>query len=242
MLLIAQISCLALHTLRPRFFSIQKRALGYEPPDELISPLVSEFTIEDLEALKVSFCPALSRNAVIPLVDTPQNLPLTLIDPNFDVKNIKGISDKYAKTFLDKLHDVTKNSSFDKGTGEFETDSLVTDLLSNVVDMNGCPLKIRRHPLCQLVTYDKFVIARPKFVVDMERTAMIADKHLKNKMLARKSGFGEVQIAGEILAQSVVIERWPVENEKQNSLDFAEPEKRKIILEALTKIREYLLR
>ncbi|RHZ75847.1 hypothetical protein Glove_209g61 [Diversispora epigaea] len=308
---IARISCPASHILllRPRvlpiyslFFSIQKRALTKPPKPIPISSSASSFKIEDLKALKVSFRPASSKDIVIPPVEAknypknyelPQIYPQTLLDPKFDVENL-NISDKYIQTYIDNLYDVVKNSGLDKGTDESKTDTLVMNLLDRVVDMNGWPFKVRQHPLCQLVIRGEIVSARPEFVVGAKRIMMIAveDKHLRNKMLSRRSGFGEAQIAAEILAcgsenlrgvyqhnyvdqeifairavstyftfyrtviassyweelesglpkiNSVVIDRWPAMNELKNDLDFAEPEKRKIVLEALTKIREYIL-
>ncbi|CAG8821765.1 6035_t:CDS:2, partial [Gigaspora margarita] len=194
-------------------------------------PSASKFLKEDLEALKIVFRPASSEDAIILAINgmlsvfslcdrtltisnycTVKNYPTKYEVPeidskvlnkrNFNVKNFKGIQDKHVQTFVDKLHDVIKNSMVAKGTDESTTDTLVSDILGCAADMDGWPFKVRHHPFCELVIGGKSVIARPEFVIDRDRIALVVteDKHLKNKMLTKRCGYGEVQLGAEILA------------------------------------------
>ncbi|CAG8585178.1 14658_t:CDS:2 [Dentiscutata erythropus] len=175
-----------------------------------ISPSASKFRKEDLEALNIVFRPASSEDAVIPAInvkDYPKKYEIPEInslirgDPNFNVNNFKKIQDNRVKTFIDKLHDVIR-MDVAKGTDESTTDTLVSDMLSHAADMDSWPFIFRRHPFCELVIGGKAVSARPEFVIDKGRIAIVVieDKHLKNKMLTKGTGFGEVQLAAEILA------------------------------------------
>lgn len=62
--------------------------------------------------------------------------------PNFTVDDLGKIKNGDVLTFIDKLHDITENSTQLIGTSETHTDSLVDDLL-RVVGFNTWPLKIK---------------------------------------------------------------------------------------------------
>ncbi|CAG8590037.1 5504_t:CDS:2, partial [Paraglomus occultum] len=142
------------------------------------------FGQKNLEALKVSFHPA-SRHNVIPdtKVTIPEEYILSninhdlLASPTINVENFTEISDNnnHVKTFVDKLHDVAKNSRL-------------------VVGRNS------DHPLSN----HEGAPAEPEFTINinLKKIALIGveDKHLQKKNLYKASLFGEAQIAGEILA------------------------------------------
>ncbi|RIB21253.1 hypothetical protein C2G38_1119815 [Gigaspora rosea] len=186
------------------------------------------------------------------------------------------------------MHDVVMNEKAATGTLESKTDTLVDDLL-RIVDLNDWPLKLINHPLCRLVIKEnQYVSADPEFVIANRKLSMVAidDKHIKN--VWKPSGFGEAQIAVQIVAcgneniratskeefinqtifamrvistyvtfykavipaeywpefdhglpkeASVNVKRWPGENGKQEGLDLVEPDGRREVLGALTKIR-----
>ncbi|KAF0494330.1 hypothetical protein F8M41_021273 [Gigaspora margarita] len=188
--LIVRISCPLLHTFRSRVYlsptySIHKRSLISKTDFRIssreetglirISPSASKFLKEDLEALKIVFRPASSEDAVIPAV------------------NIKNYPKKYEVPEIDPL--VLSNRNFNVNNYK------VSDVLVQVADMDGWPFKLRHHPFCELVIGGKSVTARPEFVIDKDRIAVVIDdKHLKNRMLTKRSDYGEVQLAAEILA------------------------------------------
>jgi len=62
--------------------------------------------------------------------------------PNFNVDNLEQIKNGNVLTFIDKLHDITENSTQTIGTSETHTVSLVDDLL-RIVGFNTWPLKIK---------------------------------------------------------------------------------------------------
>ncbi|CAG8773378.1 13031_t:CDS:2, partial [Racocetra persica] len=178
------------------------------------------------------FRPASSEDAVIPAVivenypekyEIPEIDTLVLSNPDFNVNDLKGIQDLHVKTFIDKLHDVIKNSTVAKGTDESTTDSLVSGILHHVADMDCWPFKIRHHPFCELVIGGESVTARPRFVIDKDRIAIVAieDKHLTNKMLTKTTDYGEVQLAAEILACGSVNLREIYEGEHVDQEIFA---------------------
>ncbi|RUS15831.1 hypothetical protein BC937DRAFT_91938 [Endogone sp. FLAS-F59071] len=180
---------------------------------DFLNPSTSKFKKRDIKALNVSFKSARSKGEVIPAFDgrTLPNLPeeyfLEDIDSemlskkDFDIDNdIDERLDDEIKTFIDKLHDVVLNGYQTIGTREAYTDTLVDDLL-RIVRFNRWPLKINNHPLCRLfVEGEPYVSSDPEFVVSKKRMAMliVEDKHLRN--VNQTTGFGEAQIAGEILA------------------------------------------
>ncbi|CAG8604921.1 7820_t:CDS:2 [Ambispora leptoticha] len=177
--------------------------------ERILARSASAFGQDDLEALKVSFHPA-SEYDIIP--DIKVTIPEQYILPNinhdlltsrnFNVENFTEISDGHVKTFVDKLHDVVKNSGVDAGTNESTTDTLVNDLLLHVTDFDNWPFKVRLQPPLQLITKCESVTAEPEFVINTNKIVLIGveDKHLKSRKLYERSLFGEAQIAGEILA------------------------------------------
>ncbi|RIA87022.1 hypothetical protein C1645_828360 [Glomus cerebriforme] len=216
--IVTGISRPALRTLLPKvfFLTLQKRFRGLRPmyddpfkDKRILSSSASSFNYDDLKTLRVSYEPA-TKYSVIPniKVTIPEQYVLPEINyillcnaENFDIKNF-DIKEDRVKTFVNKLHDVLKNSGVDSGTSESTTDTLINDLLLHVVKLDNWPFKVRLQPPVQLIAKDESVEAEPKFVVNKEQISLIGveDKHLRNKRLYPALGFGECQIAAEILA------------------------------------------
>ncbi|KAF0514528.1 hypothetical protein F8M41_017574 [Gigaspora margarita] len=98
------------------------------------------------------------------------------------------------------MRDVVENERVATGTGESRTDTLVDDLL-RIADLNVWPLKILNHSLCRIIIEEKpYASADLEFVVANRKLNMVAveDKHIKN--IYSPSGFGETQIAANIIA------------------------------------------
>ncbi|CAG8483180.1 5391_t:CDS:2 [Ambispora leptoticha] len=202
-------------TLQPSVFpllTLQKRARQTNPYDSpsasarILAPSASGFTKRDLEVLQVSFKPA-DKYDVIPdikVTNFPEQYLLPyinhdlLINRNFNVENFTEILDDHVKTFVDKLHDVVKNSGLDAGTSESTTDTLVNDLVLHVVNFDTWPFKVRLQPPLKLIARNESVTAEPKFVINKRQIALIGAEIYMFLML--ENGFGEWQIAGEILA------------------------------------------
>ncbi|CAB5383498.1 unnamed protein product [Rhizophagus irregularis] len=208
----------ALRTLQPKTFSLtsQKRFRKDKPeydfpPDDsgrFFPKYASRFTKRHADALRVSFEPV-DKYEVIPdvKVTVPEKYLLPKVNHNilndeeFNVENLE-LEDDRVRTFADKLHDVIKNSGVDTGTSESTTDTLVNDLLLHVVNFDTWPFKVRIEPPLKLITPNESVSAEPEFVINKKKIALIGveDKHLKNKKIYPLSGFGEWQIAAEMLA------------------------------------------
>ncbi|GBC44715.2 hypothetical protein GLOIN_2v1771608 [Rhizophagus irregularis DAOM 181602=DAOM 197198] len=227
----------------------------------------------------------------------PKTFPLTLqkrfkqAKPTYDFPESSIIFPEYASMFqqkhLDALRvdrDILKDEYFNVENLEIEDDCFVLSTL-----IIG-PLKLE--PPLKLFITNGSVSASPEFVVNKKNIAFICveDKHFKNKHIYSLNGFGEYQLAAEILAcgyenmledyvdqeifalrvistyvtfyrakipasywkeivvglpkkQSIVIKRWPKENNRRNSsLNLAEPSGRKTVITDLIKIRQYLLK
>ncbi|CAG8452776.1 13100_t:CDS:1 [Funneliformis mosseae] len=111
-----------------------------------INTSASDFTKEDLKALKVRFQPAPSEGHAIPDKDftefpqqyvCPKISKTILNEPDFNVDNISEIPNNSVRSFIYTLHDVTRNL----GIPETRTNSMVEDLL-RIAMMNGWPLSI----------------------------------------------------------------------------------------------------
>ncbi|CAG8580882.1 4879_t:CDS:2, partial [Ambispora leptoticha] len=217
------------------------RALLNHP--NCINTQASKFTKDDVEALRVRFQPA-SEDHVIPN-EKVEEFPEQYVCPRIN-RNMLG------------------NSEF-KGISESRTDVLVDNLL-DISGLDEWPLNISAQPQSKLyILNEPCVSATPEFVINKETISMVIaeDKSLKN--VSPRNDFGEMQIAGEILAcgdeniretgelfdqldvglpkkYSVAIKRWPGENKKRSGLDLADPDGRKTVLIALTKIRQFLLK
>ncbi|RHZ60279.1 hypothetical protein Glove_355g94 [Diversispora epigaea] len=150
----------------------------------------------------------------------------------FEVQEISDFQDRKVRTFFFKLHNITRNLP---GTPESKTGE--------------------NHPPNKL-----YILNRPYFSTAPE----FVDKTLRN--VDPTNDFGEMQIASEILAcgnenilgipakywkelvkglpinNSIEIKRWPGENYRKSGLDLADPGGRKVVLTALTKIRQFLLK
>ncbi|CAG8648724.1 3572_t:CDS:2, partial [Paraglomus occultum] len=177
-----------------------------------LPPSASVFATEDMEALNVIFIPASSADEVIPDVEITE-FPEQYLLPNinreilghtdFDVRRLKGISKPKVQTFLNKLNNVVVNSVQAIGTHESFTDTCVDDIL-RIAKLNGFPLMIRNQPPCNLYIQDVArVTSVPDFVIENQsrenrNIVVIEDKHLQN--VGRSNGYGETQIAVEILA------------------------------------------
>ncbi|RHZ75851.1 hypothetical protein Glove_209g101 [Diversispora epigaea] len=211
-------------------------------------------------------------------------------NPDFDVLKF-NISDPEVQTLATKLHNVVMNGNLTIGTDETFTDTLVDDVL-RIAKLNHFPLMIRNHMPCKIYIEDKPLLSTtPEFVVQNKDYTVIGveDKHLKN--VGPVTGFGESQIAIEIVAcgcenmrsigykykkqtifvihvistyftfykadipakywkdlekglpkdSLIEVQRWPTMNGLMEGFDFAKPEGRKIVLEALAKFRHFLL-
>ncbi|CAG8514977.1 12290_t:CDS:2 [Acaulospora colombiana] len=155
----------------------------------------SKFALEDVEALNATFESTSNENDVIPEVESENYI----VKEDFTVGTISGTSDRHVKGFISKLHRVVVNASLDIGMDESKTGSLVTQLLTSIVDFNIWPLEVRVKECYRLSVSDKRISARPEFVVDLKEVVMIVveDKHLNN---VSAPDFGEAQILAEILA------------------------------------------
>ncbi|RHZ63857.1 hypothetical protein Glove_327g27 [Diversispora epigaea] len=184
-----------------------------------------------------------------------------LLEENFNVDKISDFSDSLVRTFFFKLRNITRNQRIP----ESRTDTLVDDLL-HISHLNNWPLNIDIHLSKKLnILNESYVSATPEFVVNKGIMSMVIveDKHFQNVDLVNE--FEEMQIAGKILVcgsenirrierakipagywselakglpiiNSVKIKRWPEENGKKSGLDLANPDERKEMLIALTKI------
>ncbi|RIA92868.1 hypothetical protein C1645_804369 [Glomus cerebriforme] len=211
---------LVVRTFRPASYALllhpikisQKRAMMSEPKYFYrtnlikISPSASEFKNQDMEELRVSFHPASTEDQVIPAVK---------------------VNHRRVKTFVDKLKDTVENSSRDMDLSNSATNNLVNHLLFYIADLDYLPLKIRINPFYQLEIDEEILSAEPKFVVNKEKRAMITvnvcipmldnlkspdyysqtiffkqikHPYPRNEILSKTTGYGEAQIACEILA------------------------------------------
>ncbi|CAI2193333.1 18466_t:CDS:2, partial [Funneliformis geosporum] len=130
-----------------------------------------------MEALRVTFKPALYKDQVIPNleVEYPKQFILPTINRNtlsghgFNVKQFDDISDGHAKTFVEELNDVVISERSSLGMAESKTNNLVSNLLNRIIDFNEWPLSIRIHPLCELyLSEEKHLIAKPEFVISKQ--------------------------------------------------------------------------
>ncbi|RIB19620.1 hypothetical protein C2G38_2035906 [Gigaspora rosea] len=131
---------------------------------------------------------------VVPRIDSD-----VLSNPKFDVLKFGCISDPGVRTFVTKLHEVVMNSSKKIGRDETLTDTLVDDLL-RVAKFNAFPLMIRNKPRYELYVGDYCVVAKPEFLIKSQDNVLVAveEKHLD--IVRPSSGFGEPQLAIEILS------------------------------------------
>jgi len=196
----------------------------------IINFRASRFRSQDLEALNVSFKSAVCNNQIVPEIDVKDLLPeqyilpdihsKDLVNPDLDVREISGISDDI-RTFILKLNWVAMNASVRKGSDETYTDTLVDDLL-RIVGLNTFPLVIRNHQECRMfIGGYPYLTADPEFSIKMIDTAMIAveDKHLEN--VEKWLGYGEFQLAAEILTIASDNERHERNSSEQALADQA---------------------
>jgi len=173
----------------------------------------SLFKPRDIVKLNVSFERASAENVVIPDVQGFQaNLQkldkyfLPAIDTEvlgsstFNIRKLVNITNDKVQTFVTKLHQVVLNGVQVVGTDETFTDTLVDNLL-RITKLDNYPLMIRNHPKNFLYIDGEATFSSDSdFVVKYENLSVlvIEDKHLKNVTSA--TGYGESQIAAEILA------------------------------------------
>ncbi|CAG8625237.1 4500_t:CDS:2 [Funneliformis mosseae] len=117
----------------------------------------------------------------------------TLANREFKAKNLKDISDEYVKGFLNDLNKVIKESV----TTEDQIDTLVNNILGNIFEFHAYPLRIRLN-----ITGEPYVTAIPDYLVDWEdiNELVVEDKQLRNAALIPSKGYGEAQLAAELLA------------------------------------------
>ncbi|CAG8646838.1 5289_t:CDS:2, partial [Paraglomus occultum] len=174
----------------------------------------SVFATADMEALNVIFIPASSAEEVIPDIRVTE-FPEQYILPNInrqilangelDVRRLEGISKPKVQTFLNKLNKVVVNGMQAIGTDESFTDTYVDNLL-RISKLDIFPLGIRNRPPHKLYIQDvACVTSVPDFVIEKKNNknrdiniVVIGDKHLRS--IGPSNGFGETQLAAEILA------------------------------------------
>ncbi|CAG8776489.1 8081_t:CDS:2, partial [Dentiscutata erythropus] len=171
-----------------------------------ISTTASGFDLKDLQLLKVNFQPTPFKNDILPNVDVsdfpeeyilPNISKKELLDTSFNVESFKEISDHQVQAFLTDLHEVIKDLHSNEGMEGSETDTLVYNLLFQIVGLHRYPLKIRLY-----IASECYMIAKPEFVINRKNISMIVieGKHIKNKNLIPSKGYGEARLAAEILA------------------------------------------
>ncbi|CAG8464713.1 13288_t:CDS:2, partial [Dentiscutata heterogama] len=169
-------------TLQPRVFfqSSQKRAKQVEPAHKF-PEYASSFKKVHLDPLRVSIKPALAENLVIPK-------DVEVLDTDLENSNAHY-----------QITEVVMNSSKKIGGDETLTDTLMDDLL-RIAKLNAFPLMIRNKPRYELYVRDNCVIAKPEFLIKSQDNVLVAveDKHLD--LVRPGSGYGEPQLAIEILS------------------------------------------
>ncbi|RHZ89724.1 hypothetical protein Glove_12g67 [Diversispora epigaea] len=177
-----------------------------------LPPSSVKFATEDMQALNTNFIASPDKNEVIPdvkVTEFPEQYFLLDVDrkilanADFNVRQLESISNPEVQTFLTKLNSVVLNGIQIIGTVETFTDTCVDDLL-RIAKLNNFPLMIRNQPPRKLRIKDvPCVSSQPDFVIEMQNGAknnivVIEDKHMKN--VGQSNGYGETQIAIEILA------------------------------------------
>uniref|UniRef100_U9T8H1 Uncharacterized protein n=1 Tax=Rhizophagus irregularis (strain DAOM 181602 / DAOM 197198 / MUCL 43194) TaxID=747089 RepID=U9T8H1_RHIID len=144
----------------------------FHPALRTLPKYASMFQQEHLDALRVSYEPANKHEVILTI---PEKYILPKVD--FDILkdeyfNVESleIEDDCVRTFVDKLHDVIEIPPAATGTSDSMTDTLINDLLVRVVNFDNWPFK----------------------------SFLKQDKHFKH--IYSLNGFGECQLAAEILA------------------------------------------
>jgi len=149
------------------------KLLGFPGP-------ASRFKIEHMDLLKLSFKGASAEKDVIPEI------------------KITDIPDQYVVPHVTRKV-LAMNSSKKKKRDETLIDTVVDDLL-RVVKLNYFPLMIRNQSQYEIyIKNEDLVAAKPEFVIKLRDKSIVAveDKHLKP--VRPDTGFGEAQLAIEIL-------------------------------------------
>ncbi|CAG8619460.1 609_t:CDS:2, partial [Gigaspora rosea] len=203
MSLFSRFSRHVLRSLQSRVFFqySQKRARRVEPVHKFpeYSSSFKNVHLDSIRELQTSSSRGLFLDTdleqyVVPRIDSD-----VLSNPKFDVLKFGCISDPGVRTFVTKLHEVVMNSSKKIGRDETLTDTLVDDLL-RVAKFNAFPLMIRNKPRYELYVGDYCVVAKPEFLIKSQDNVLVAveEKHLD--IVRPSSGFGEPQLAIEILS------------------------------------------
>ncbi|RIB04643.1 hypothetical protein C2G38_2221835 [Gigaspora rosea] len=109
-------------------------------------------------------------------------------------------SNNYVRAFIHKVHKIVKHAKLDIGTGDSLTDSLVADLIYNVLALSKWPLQVEWHPTMKLFIGHAVLSAKAEFAISNKYYYLlfIEDKHLAN--VRPGFGYGEPQILAEMLA------------------------------------------
>ncbi|CAH1764817.1 9945_t:CDS:2 [Entrophospora sp. SA101] len=240
-----------------------------QDPD-FLSNSASMFNLRDVRALKASFC-STHANYVIPrrTVNVPEEYILPNIDhallgrEDLDINQLS--QNNHIKTFINKLHKVVKNARLDIGTSEALTDTLVAHLIFLIVDFNQWPLEVKLHPTFKFSVGHAVLSVKAKFVIDYKNYSILV-VDVQNTRQATMTydviifvvrvistyvtfyrsvihkGYWDELGIGCPRQQSITIFRWPGNSSVPFvGFDLAEPHGRKNVLEALCKIRQFIL-
>ncbi|CAB5389950.1 unnamed protein product [Rhizophagus irregularis] len=221
-----------------------------QDPD-FLSNYASLFNLRDLRSLRVTFRSATQASEVIPPhlnVNVPQE------SQDYILPNVN-------RTMLENLRlDINQLS-----TSETFTDTLVAHLIFRTVDFDQWPMTIELHPTLRFSVGSATLTAIPEFVISLQKNdkqysvLIIEDKHLNN--IHPSNEYGEPQIAAEIIAcgdeniqywqeltvgcpqrQSITIIRYPGDNSNPiNGFDLSTPNGRQSVIDALCKLREFII-
>ncbi|RIB04644.1 hypothetical protein C2G38_2148923 [Gigaspora rosea] len=185
--------------------SRSSRSKNLQGPESL-SNSAFLFNTRDVSALKARFCSTTSADDVIPdkTVDIPQEYVLPDIDravlnrADLDISRLS--TNDYVRAFIHILHKIVKHAKLDIGTGDSLTDSLVADLIYNVLAFSQWPLKVELHPTMKLFIGHVILPAKAEFAISNKYYYLlfVEDKYLTN--VRPDFDYGEPQILAEMLA------------------------------------------
>lgn len=162
----------------------------------------SEFRQIDVKALNIVY------EDTETIVDLSDNFYKELMIQHKDYKSIFGCSKEETmlcdlndmeKTYAIALDYVLENELVVRGTDESRTDTLVSYILHGV-GLGKYPFFLRIHPIYKFFVENKSITSVFDFAVVKTNKIIIVeeDKHMKN--VSPSNGWGETQIAGELLA------------------------------------------
>ncbi|CAJ0766828.1 19357_t:CDS:2 [Entrophospora sp. SA101] len=225
-----------------------------QDPD-FLSNSASMFNLRDVRALKAINVP---EEYILPNIDHA-----LLGREDLDINQLS--QNNHIKTFINKLHKVVKNARLDIGTSEALTDTLVAHLIFLIVDFNQWPLEVKLHPTFKFSVGHAVLSVKAKFVIDYKNYSILV-VDVQNTRQATMTydviifvvrvistyvtfyrsvihkGYWDELGIGCPRQQSITIFRWPGNSSVPFvGFDLAEPHGRKNVLEALCKIRQFIL-